>query len=152
MQNSFRWSFVSCSTLSLLRSLTCTMLSQHNWLWILFGSSVCSWVLYHDLGIKLQASLFCTLFMIKRHPYGKGWWFVGSRHGQSFIKGLSFSIHGWKSSLFFLLSNHSWVFSTEWREPRLTPNDSNKVLKADKEDFEKLLKVKAPLVKELLKE
>lgn len=36
-------------------------------------------ILCHDLKTELKTSLFCNLFMIKRHPYGRGWWFIGPR-------------------------------------------------------------------------
>lgn len=65
---------------------------------------ICSFiVLYHDHGIELKTSLFYSFFMIRRHPYNRGWWFIGSRYDQKFIKGLSIAIHDWKPYFFFCL-------------------------------------------------
>lgn len=112
-----------------------------NSIWIIYSFII----LCHDLSIELEISLFYVFLMIKRYPKAKRWWFIRPHHGQSFIKSLPSAIHDWKGRFFFLSSDLAWGFSFVRKEPNLSPNDDKKMIRADKANFTKLLKIKVPL-------
>ena len=61
--------------------------------------------------IKLEISLFRSLFILKKYLYKKGWWYFSPRPKYKFGPTLPSSIHNRKIYLFFVSFDLSWGFN-----------------------------------------